>query len=129
MNTRSRWKGVLAGAIASAMMSPAAVLAEDTDHGPPAPVVRATEPALPPLGKALDDERLSGQRGGQDDAYINDMRSRASITNTSTTNVSTGNNTITDGSFVNAPGMPIVVQNSGNNVVIQNSTILNLQLK
>jgi hypothetical protein len=121
--------GVVAGAIAGAVMSPAGVLADDTGEVPSASAVRLAEPTLPLLGRVLDDERLSGQRGGQDDAYINDMRSRASITNTSTTNVSTGNNTITDGSFVNAPGMPIVVQNSGNNVVIQNSTILNLQLK
>lgn len=129
MNTRSRWMGVLAGAIAGATMAPAAVLADGIADAFSAQVTLVAETTLPQLGRIVDDERLSAQRGGQDDAYINDMRSRASITNTSTTNVSTGNNTITDGSFVNAPGMPIVVQNSGNNVVIQNSTILNLQLK
>jgi hypothetical protein len=118
--------GVLAGAIATAVLLPGAVVAGD---GVPAQFVPVAEPTVPPLGRILDDDHLSLERGGQDDAYINDMRSRASIANTSTTNVSTGNNTITDGSFVNAPGMPIVVQNTGNNVVIQNSTILNLQLK
>lgn len=90
---------------------------------------RDVEPQLLPLGRVVQDDELAAQRGGQDDAQLSDMRSSASIANTSVRNVSTGNNTITDGSLVNAPGMPIVVQNSGNNVVIQNSTILNLQLK
>jgi hypothetical protein len=119
--------GVLA--IAGAMLPPAAIPGDGVDDALSVHRDPVTEATVPLLGRIVDDERLSTQRGGQDDAYINDMRSRASITNTSTTNVSTGNNTITDGSFVNTPGMPIVVQNSGNNVVIQNSTILNLQLK
>jgi hypothetical protein len=121
--------GVLAGAVAVALLPVAPVLADGAGGRPSASLVRVDRAAHPPLGRAVDEHQLASQRGGQDDAYINDMRSRASITNTSTTNVATGNNTITDGSFVNAPGMPIVVQNSGNNVVIQNSTILNLQLK
>lgn len=129
MNTRSRWMGVLAGAIAAATFAPAATPVDGIEDAFATQSAPAAEKALLPLGRILDDEHLSLQRGGQDDAQISDMRSRASITNTSTTNVSTGNNTITDGSFVNTPGMPIVVQNSGNNVVIQNSTILNLQLK
>lgn len=128
MRRRSSWMGVLAGALIGAASFPAMVLAEGS-QGPPSQQIATVEPALPSLGRIVDDGRLESQRGGQDDAQISDMRSRAAITNTSTTNVSTGNNIITDGSLVNMPGMPIVVQNSGNNVVIQNSTILNLQLK
>ena len=44
-------------------------------------------------------------------------------------NVTTGANFITDGAFSNAGGVPMVVQNTGNNVLIQNSTILNIQVK
>jgi hypothetical protein len=77
----------------------------------------------------LDEEALAAHRGGQQDAFIADMRSRASISQTSTSDLATGANTITDGAFANSSGLPMVIQNTGNNVIIQNSTILNLQLK
>jgi hypothetical protein len=41
----------------------------------------------------------------------------------------TGANTIDAGSFANMSGIPVVIQNSGANVLIQNATIINLQLK
>jgi hypothetical protein len=41
----------------------------------------------------------------------------------------TGSNRITQGAFNGAAGLPVVIQNSGNNVLIQNATIINLQLK
>jgi hypothetical protein len=50
-----------------------------------------------------------------------------SVANNSAVNVMTGNNSIADGSFSNASGFPIVIQNSGANVLIQNATIINLQ--
>jgi hypothetical protein len=86
-------------------------------------------PELPALGPALDEDALATHRGGQQDLYVNDVRSRASISNTSTSQLQTGANSIADGAFANSNGLPIAIQNSGNNVVIQNSTILNLQLK
>jgi hypothetical protein len=43
--------------------------------------------------------------------------------------VLTGNNTITEGSFSNASGLPMVIQNTGANVLIQNATIVNIQFK
>jgi hypothetical protein len=87
------------------------------------------EPLLPPLGRTLDEERLAVQRGGQDDAYANINDARARVSETSVTNASTGNNIVSEGSITNNSGLPVVVQNSGNGVVIQNTTILNLQLK
>lgn len=81
------------------------------------------------FGAAIGVQALAAHRGGQQDQYVNDMRSRASITQTSTTQVTTGNNAVSDGAFTNATGFPMVIQNTGNNVIIQNSTILNLQLK
>lgn len=41
----------------------------------------------------------------------------------------TGMNTITEGAFAAASGLPTVIQNSGNNVLIQNATILNLTVQ
>jgi hypothetical protein len=125
---RSDWRYALRVALIAALLAPAGALAESGgDEG--ARAAKAVEPRIPGFGAAVDESALEGQRGGQDDAYFNDMRSRAQVYQTSTSNVSTGDNTINGGAFANANGLPIVVQNSGNNVVIQNSTILNLQLK
>jgi hypothetical protein len=38
-------------------------------------------------------------------------------------------NVISDGAFSGSVGLPMVIQNSGNNVLIQNATIVNVQLK
>ena len=40
-----------------------------------------------------------------------------------------GYNTIADGAFTGAVGVPMVIQNSGNNVLIQNATIINVQFQ
>ena len=48
---------------------------------------------------------------------------------TSASNVTTGSNVISDGAFAGIGGLPMVIQNSGNNVLIQNATIVNVQLK
>ena len=37
----------------------------------------------------------------------------------------TGNNTVSNGAFAGATGFATVIQNSGNNVIIQNATIVN----
>jgi len=41
--------------------------------------------------------------------------------------VSTGSNTISDGSFASSSGLPTVIQNTGANVLIQNATVLNVR--
>jgi hypothetical protein len=125
---RSDWRYAVGVALLAAGLAPAGVLAESGGEDGSA-TAKAVEPRIPGFGAAVDERALEDQRGGQDDAYFNDMRSKAQVYQTSTSNVSTGDNTINGGAFANANGLPIVVQNSGNNVVIQNSTILNLQLK
>ncbi len=130
MTRRSSWVGVVAGCSTVAALLAGPVFAdEDVGDASSARVPRVVEPMLPPLGRTLDEDGLAGQRGGQDDAYANINDARARVSNTSLTNASTGNNTITEGSITNNSGLPVVVQNSGNGVVIQNTTILNLQLK
>jgi hypothetical protein len=51
------------------------------------------------------------------------------VTGNTAVNVVTGSNSIDAGSFANMQGIPVVIQNSGANVLIQNATIVNLQLK
>ena len=57
------------------------------------------------------------------------MQLSGSVANNSATNVASGNNYIAGGSFANMTGLPITVQNSGSNVLIQNATIVNVQFQ
>jgi len=70
---------------------------------------------------------LAQQRGGTDTS--NDARLDGSVATNTAVNVVTGTNSIDAGSFANMAGIPVVIQNSGANVLIQNATIINLQLK
>lgn len=70
---------------------------------------------------------LEEYRGGTD-TVNNDMRLAGTTSGNAATNVATGANYINAGSFANMTGLPVVIQNSGANVLIQNATILNLQI-
>jgi hypothetical protein len=74
---------------------------------------------------ALD--QLEESRGGTD--VHNDMKLDGVVTGNSAVNVATGSNTIDSGAFANMSGIPVVIQNSGANVLIQSATIVNLQFK
>lgn len=80
------------------------------------------------FGKAANVQDLGKLRGGAEVVVGNDQKLKGTVADNSATNVSTGSNNITSGAFANVSGIPIVVQNSGANVLIQNSTIINLQL-
>ena len=95
--------------------------------------VAATNVAREPVvisgfGMPLASEELEGYHGGFD-LVKNDMQLNGTVANNSATNISTGINSIADGSFTNVSGLPMVIQNSGSNVLIQNATIINLQFK
>lgn len=61
------------------------------------------------------------------------VQSNQTITGTVSGNtasqLSTGSNSITGDSFSGSTGLPSVVQNTGNNVLIQTGVIVNVQLK
>lgn len=78
--------------------------------------------------RVVGESALAAQRGGAD-LHVNENNATASVQDNVASHLSTGNNTIAGSAFANTNGVPMVVQNSGNNVVIQNSTILNLQLQ
>lgn len=80
------------------------------------------------LGQTVSEDVLATQRGGAD-LHINENNAKATVQDNVARNLTTGSNTISDSAFSNVTGIPMVVQNSGNNVIIQNSTILNLQMK
>jgi len=79
------------------------------------------------FGPAADLGKLEQSRGGTDTK--NDMKLDGVVTGNSATNVSTGANMIDNGAFSNMSGIPVVIQNSGANVLIQSATIINVQFK
>lgn len=80
------------------------------------------------FGPAADADRLDGMRGG-DGSTASAIVMNGTVADNRATNVVTGTNMITEGSFANASGVPMVVQNTGANVLIQNATVINLQLR
>lgn len=108
--------------------------------GPPAAQVGSKkaehEKGAPPdllASATLDDAQLAKERGGAEtptptDLHVNQNNSSGTVAGNVASQLTTGSNNIGDGAFSNSAGIPIVIQNSGNNVLIQNSTILNLQL-
>jgi hypothetical protein len=71
---------------------------------------------------------LDGQRGGAD-AHLSDIRAVGSVSDVKAFDLVTGNNVVTEGSLAGASGLPMLIQNSGNGVLIQNAVILNVEVK
>lgn len=105
----------------------------------PGPVLAATLalPELPFLDSVAAEEAVLG--ADTDESTLAAARGREGntanatldgfVTGNSAVNMSTGANTIAGGSFANMSGLPVVIQNSGANVLIQNATVINLQLR
>lgn len=76
---------------------------------------------------AVADDQLDQLRGRQTVFNSNEVDGQL-YNNEAVSNV-TGSNFVTDGSFSGMSGFSTVIQNSGNNVLIQNATVLNLQFQ
>ena len=92
------------------------------------PRPRALDGAAEELGAALTPARLEDARGG-DGGMAGTESLDGLVSGNSATNVVTGANSIQASSFAGASGIPIVIQNTGANVLIQNATVINLQFK
>ena len=83
---------------------------------------------VPGFGVAAASTLLDSARGGAGGVGASaDLR--GVVTGNSATSVVTGANTIQASSFAGASGIPIVIQNTGANVLIQNATVINLQFQ
>lgn len=114
-------------------------LAARADDFLPDPVLATTLalPVLPFLDTVASEDPVLGEDSG--DAALAAARGREGgtasaaldgiVSGNSASNMSTGANTIAGGSFANMSGLPVVIQNSGANVLIQNATVINLQLR
>jgi hypothetical protein len=101
----------------------------------PLPLPAAVAIVAPPRGGlagALDDAALAAWRGGTDTPWSapwSDMKLNGTVDHNSASQIVTGANIVTDGAFSNASGLPMVIQNSGANVLIQSATIVNVQFR
>lgn len=104
------------------------VMASKESSGDATPPHRASAPSATLSNAVISEARLEASRGGTDTASATAQLS-ATVANNSASNLSSGNNIIDGGSFANMTGLPMVIQNSGANVLIQNATVINLQLR
>lgn len=79
------------------------------------------------FGYPVSANALAGHRGG--DLTLTDTKLSGVTADNSANQVVTGTNAIGGGSFANLSGIPVVIQNTGANVLIQNAVTLNLQMK
>lgn len=81
------------------------------------------------FGPAIAGDALDGMRGGTDNkttiTNVSDVDGR--VDGNTAINAITGGNLVDGGAFGNAAGLSTVIQNSGNNVLIQNSTVVSVQ--
>jgi hypothetical protein len=96
-----------------------------------APYARGDDSTVPnesAFGPAISEIDLGTQRGG-DVRVTNTNNLDAQLhDNTAISNV-TGSNFVTTSAFSGSSGFATVVQNSGNNVIIQNAAVINLQMQ
>ncbi len=85
----------------------------------------ARDPQHVSFGVAMSDRQLDQRRGG--DALVGQNFLNGTLSDNVANKVSTGSNTISDGSFASSSGLPTVIQNTGANVLIQNATVLNVR--
>lgn len=78
------------------------------------------------FGAAVSADVMDAQRGR---AVITVMDVDGKLYDTVATHNVTGNNTIGGGAFAQSNGFSTTIQNSGNNVLIQNATILQLDVR
>lgn len=103
------------------IMQSQAANADSTQH--------ADELLFSPTETALSEE-LDNARGreGMDILVVNNVNVRATVSGNVANNNVNGFNVIDHGSFTQASGITSVIQNSGNNVIIQDSTIVNVTI-
>jgi len=79
------------------------------------------------LGESVDSATLDKLSGGT--LVVQNTTLNGTVADNTADHLVTGDNTITGGSIAGATGFPTVIQNSGNNVLIQNATVLNVEFK
>ena len=89
--------------------------------------VQARADSAVSFGYPVSAGELASRRGG--DLTVTDTKLSGVTADNTANQVVTGSNAIGGGSFANLSGIPVVIQNTGANVLIQNAVTLNLQMK
>lgn len=84
-------------------------------------------PGLAFVAQPVDAAALETYRGGTQNVS-NDMTLAGTTADNTAHHITTGTNTIGSGAFSSMSGIPVVIQNSGANVLIQNALIVHMQL-
>lgn len=91
-------------------------------------VALAAPPQTAPFGAPVSESTLSHYRGARDVTF-NMQNTEGELYNNHATNTTSGNNQVSGQAFSGSNGFSTVVQNSGNNVIIQSATIVNVKLQ
>ena len=129
----------ISAAVAASIASnaPSAPSAPNAPSAPSAPnvIVDSRPPsqstASSGFGTPIAPTGLDAARGGSDLGVrvpLGAIFAAGTVSDNRAINVATGSNTIRDGAFANSNGIPVVIQNTGANVLIQSATIVNVQL-
>ena len=126
-----QWKGLRLAVLGACTFAPAAWAADGVvGVAPPQePIIEPAPMQVPfkpvsELGRTVDPGRLAGLRGGDGTQVENLVDVDGSVDGNTAHHVNTGTNSIADGAFNNASGINTVIQNTGNNVLIQNAMIV-----
>ena len=130
----SRSRIVVSVAVVCAMGLPGWVLAGDPpasasnpQHGSNLPAASTQQNSIDGFGAPVSANALKRYSGGT--LITNTQAINGTVSNDSASQVVTGDNAITGGAFSGASGIPSVIQNTGNNVLIQNGVIVNVEMK
>jgi len=85
--------------------------------------------AATPLPAAALGELAGKAQLHVDKIQVNDQELTGTVTDNVALNNQTGHNTIASDAYNNAAGFITTIQNTGNNVLIQNATIINLTVE
>jgi hypothetical protein len=87
------------------------------------------QPPPPSFGAATPTDQLQQMSGGTNVTNnVNNQTLNGTMTDTEAKNNISGDNLVSGSAFTSSAGLSTVIQNSGNNVLIQNSTILNVRM-
>jgi hypothetical protein len=126
-------RGIVAGMLLCSMTALGMTALADEPKAP-APAPTAKEPLAAFEGhKSLSDDELGKERAKAklevDRVTINTDNQEGLVSSNTAVGTQTGGNTINGAAFSNASGFISAVQNTGNNVLIQNSTIINVSVQ
>ena len=80
------------------------------------------------FGVPVMDTKLSEYRGARNISF-NEQHTDGQLYDNQSINTVSGHNVVSGDAFSSMNGFSTVIQNSGNNVLIQNSTIVNVQVQ